>query len=290
LIINQHVRSGVSSPRDNTPDHSQQSTPPPQNPTRSLWIGNIDPNLSTQDLMQLFSPYGSIESLRLLPDKECGFVNFTRVEDAIRAKDDIMNRMGGRVGNCIVRVGFGKADALNNHDLSPSSQTQLQPTRALWVGNIPTSTTPQTLQNIFAPFGNIESARVLTHKSCGFVNFEKLDDAVKAKKALHGKEVLGSIVGPVRIGFAKVQPKPSPTSTPEPGSPANRHVRNLSSSSSSSNNQNSGQWNGQIENYHNNMMRMLIANSNTNGGLTERQLMMRELSGGLDDDIGDVSG
>ncbi|CAI2168392.1 9318_t:CDS:2 [Funneliformis geosporum] len=264
-------RSGVSTPRDHTSDHSQQGTPPPQTPTRSLWIGNIDPNLSTQDLMQLFSPYGSIESLRLLPDKECGFVNFVRVEDAVRAKDDIMNRMGGRVGNCIVRVGYGKADALNNHDLSPSSQTQLQPTRALWVGNIPTSTTPQTLQNIFSPFGAIESARVLTHKNCGFVNFEKLDDAVKAKKALHGKEVLGSAVGPVRIGFAKVQPKPSPTSTPEPGSPAMRHIRNLSSSSSSSNNQNSG------------------ATNNTANGLTEKQLMMRELSGGVDDDIDDVN-
>ncbi|CAG8484755.1 11222_t:CDS:2 [Racocetra fulgida] len=281
-----HNRSGVSSPHDHTPDHSQQSTPPPQTPTRSLWIGNIDPNLSTQDLMQLFSPYGSIESLRLLPDKECGFVNFVRVEDAVRAKDDIMNRMGSRVGNCIVRVGYGKADSLNAHDLSLSSQTQLQPTRALWIGNIPTSTTPQILQNIFAPFGPIESARVLTHKNCGFVNFEKLDDAVKAKKALHGKEVLGSAVGPVRIGFAKVQPKPSPTSTPEPGSPATRHIRNLSSSSSSSNNQCSGQWNGQVENYHNNIIRMMMPGS---GGLNEKQLMMRELSGGVDDDIEDVN-
>src|SRR6185295_2424395 len=105
-----------------------------------------------------------------------------------------------------------------------------------------TSTTPQALQTIFAQYGPIESARVLTHKNCGFVNFEKLDDAIKAKKALHGKEVLESAVGPVRIGFAKVQPKPSPSSTPEPGSPATRHIRHLSSSSSNSNNQAQGQW------------------------------------------------
>ncbi|CAG8517082.1 10778_t:CDS:2 [Ambispora gerdemannii] len=247
-------------------DHGDlESTPPPQTPTRSLWIGNIDPSLTTQDLNQLFSPFGNIESLRLLPDKECGFVNFARVEDAVRAKDDIMNRMGGRVGNCIVRVGYGKSDALNSHDLSLSSQTQLQPTRALWVGNIPTSTTPQTLQNIFSPYGAIESARVLTHKNCGFVNFEKLDDAIKAKKSLHGKEVLGSAVGPVKIGYAKVQSKPSPSSSPEPESPTIHH---------------------EPENY-NNMMMMLMVNAS--GGLTEKQLMMRELSGGLDDDIDDVN-
>ncbi|CAG8457103.1 1025_t:CDS:2 [Ambispora leptoticha] len=289
-------------------DHGDlESTPPPQTPTRSLWIGNIDPSLTTQDLMQLFSPFGIIESLRLLPDKECGFVNFARVEDAVRAKDDIMNRMGGRVGNCIVRVGYGKSDALNSHDISLSSQTQSQPTRALWVGNIPTSTTPQALQNIFSPYGTIESARVLTHKNCGFVNFEKLDDAIKAKKSLHGKEVLGSAVGPVKIGYAKVQPKPSPSSTPEPGSPTTLHERNQSSSSSNNNdgnnatdnnndennddahlqNQTHGQWNGQVENYHSNMMMMLMANASS--GLTEKQLMMRELSGGLDDDIDDVN-
>ncbi|CAG8468898.1 1486_t:CDS:10 [Paraglomus brasilianum] len=235
------TRSGLSSPGLHTPECSQ-NTPPPQTPTRSLWIGNIDPTLTNEDLMRLFSPYGSIESLRLLPDKECGFINFHRVDDAVRAKDDIMDRMGGRVGSCIVRIGFGKADAaFNSHDLSPSSQTQSQPTRALWVGNIPTSTTPQALQNIFAPYGPIESARVLTHKNCGFVNFERLEDAVKAKRALHGKEVLGSAVGPVRIGYAK------------------------------------------NDNYAGNVVLSMVMG--TAGGLTEKQLMMRELSGGSDEDI-----
>ncbi|CAG8465443.1 5722_t:CDS:2 [Paraglomus occultum] len=279
------TQSGLSSPGPHTSECAQNA-PPPQTPTRSLWIGNIDPTLTNEDLMRLFSPYGSIESLRLLPDKECGFINFHRVDDAVRAKDDIMDRMGGRVGSCIVRIGFGKADAaFNSHDLSPSSQTQSQPTRALWVGNIPTSTTPQALQNIFAPYGPIESARVLTHKNCGFVNFERLDDAVKAKRALHGKEVLGSAVGPVRIGYAKVQPKPSPIATPEPDSPATRHIRNLSTSSSSSNNQSNGQWPTQNDNYAGNVVLSMVMG--TAGGLTEKQLMMRELSGGSDEDIDD---
>lgn len=44
---------------------------------------------------------------------------------------------------------------------------QTQPTRALWIGSIPSSTTPNHLVAIFNSFGPIESARVLTHKSCG---------------------------------------------------------------------------------------------------------------------------
>ena len=56
---------------------------------------------------------------------------------------------------------------------------------------------------VFSPYGVLESARVLVQKQCGFCNFENLDDAVRARKALNGKEFLGPIIGPVKIGFAK---------------------------------------------------------------------------------------
>src|SRR5258708_2118339 len=207
------------------------------------------------------------------PCQECGFVNFVDISDAIRAKDDVLNRLGGSIGMAngqTVRIGFGKADSAPvtpsgpnsggthaSHFLtapSPSSggggsgsgpgsgpaggngnggaggmdaQLQSAPTRALWIGSIPSRTTPATILTVFAPYGPIESARVLTHKNCGFgefevgpvkclsntngivhiVNFERLDDAVRARKALNGRDVLGSEVGAIRIGFARVPVK-----------------------------------------------------------------------------------
>jgi hypothetical protein len=97
-----------------------------QVPTRSLWIGNIDPNFTNNDLMQVFSPFGPIESLKVISDKECAFINFTRVEDAMRAREDIAERRGGRIGNTTVRVGYGKAELMVNSDAPV-----LHPTRAL---------------------------------------------------------------------------------------------------------------------------------------------------------------
>jgi hypothetical protein len=93
--------------------------------TRSLWVGNIDGSVTIDLLTQVFSVYGPIESVRLLTEKECGFVNFYHVEDAIRAKEEILGKMGGRVGTCIVRIGYGKADA------AVSDVNTSQPTRAL---------------------------------------------------------------------------------------------------------------------------------------------------------------
>ena len=40
-----------------------------QTPTRSLWIGNLDGAVTSEQLIHVFAPYGAIESLRLLPEK-----------------------------------------------------------------------------------------------------------------------------------------------------------------------------------------------------------------------------
>ena len=86
------------------------------------------------------------------------------------------------------------------------------PTRALWLGSIPTSTTVSSLQAIFGIFGKIESTRVLVQKNCGFVNFEDTDSAIRAKAVLNDKEIFPG-AGPVRIGYAKA-PSASTSGTP----------------------------------------------------------------------------
>lgn len=95
---------------------------------------------------------------------------------------------------------------LNSKRLSEAgidSSTE-SPTRSLWLGNIPSSTTVSSLNVIFSPFGPIEFARVLTHKGCGFVNFENIESAISAKAQYNGKEIFPGC-GPVRVGFAKEQ-------------------------------------------------------------------------------------
>jgi RNA recognition motif-containing protein len=68
---------------------------------------------------------------------------------------------------------------------------------------------PAVLRSIFQSFGSIESIRILSHKNCGFVNFERQEDAVRARKQMQNKEILGPGTGTVRVGFAK-----APTNNP----------------------------------------------------------------------------
>ncbi|KAF2434496.1 hypothetical protein EJ08DRAFT_693529 [Tothia fuscella] len=112
----------------------------------------------------------------------------------------------------------GLAEAVQNMHMNGISSLQPNgnnseeesPTRALWLGNIPSSTTVSSLNMIFNNYGAIESTRVLTHKNCGFVNFENTESAVTARDQLNGKEIFPG-AGPIRIGYAKV---PSATGTP----------------------------------------------------------------------------
>lgn len=125
------------------------------------------------------------------------------------------------------------ADALHSLNIAENAQvsydgmddSEVQISRSLWIGSIPNSTTMSSLDAIFGRYGSIESTRVLTHKNCGFVNFESVDHAVRARQLLNGKEIFPG-AGPVRIGFAKapnasVSLTPVPNATPPPGEHGN---------------------------------------------------------------------
>jgi RNA recognition motif-containing protein len=70
----------------------------------------------------------------------------------------------------------------------------------LFVGGLPFSTTSEELEQIFAEFGTVASAKVITdrdtgrRKGFGFVEFENDDEGKKAEKEMNGKEVGGRSV------------------------------------------------------------------------------------------------
>jgi protein JSN1 len=153
------------------------------------------------------------------------------------------------------------------------------------------------------------------------VNFERLDDAVRARKALNGRDVLGSDVGAIRIGFAKVPVKNGPDGNGGPEeslSVAVQGVGDLSvgatihalrtvkgASTIPADQQVLG---GAVENYRSNLLLSMIgsgthATSYVPDGLvkppgwapsvTEQQMIMKELSAGstdADTDIQALSG
>jgi protein JSN1 len=143
------------------------------------------------------------------------------------------------------------------------------------------------------------------------VNFERLDDAVRARKALNGRDVLGSDVGAIRIGFAKVPVKNGQENgASEDSSALAQGIGDLSvgatihalrgikgASTIPAEQQVLG---GAVENYRSNLLLSMIASGmhtgqsldgKSSGGpmsVTEQQMILRELSGGSADAEADI--
>jgi protein JSN1 len=137
----------------------------------------------------------------------------SRLDNSINAVDLGMSesREYDDLPAAVAAMSLGRSNSGNDGHLNPNDNLE-GPTTALWLGSIPSSTTVSTLTEMFKSHGPIISARVLTHKNCGFVNFERMESAISAKAMMNGKEIFPG-AGPVRINFAK---PPSPSGTPGP--------------------------------------------------------------------------
>lgn len=61
----------------------------PGSPCPSLWVGNVTTELTEKHLWDLFKVYGEIESIRVLHERFCAFVNFKKANMASRAMEKL---------------------------------------------------------------------------------------------------------------------------------------------------------------------------------------------------------
>lgn len=93
-------------------------------PSHTVWVGNLPIGTSDTDLRNLFAQYGTIENVKLLHEKNCAFIRFAEIIQALEAH----NKMQGRfISGQQLKMGWGKPD---DRDDGPP------PCRNLWLGNV----------------------------------------------------------------------------------------------------------------------------------------------------------
>ena len=140
-------------------------------------------------------------------------------------------------------------------------------------------------------------------KACGFVNFERLDSAVSARNALNGRDILGSDVGPIRIGFARV-PTKSPTvggsEAEEDTSPSklSEQLSTVNGAASVTSEQQVSVEGGGLENYRSQLVldlvkagvheQILEKGLARGGAVSEQQMIMQVLGAGREHEDADI--
>ena len=139
------------------------------NATRTLFVGNLELNVTERELRDLFSQYGRIESVDIKLAKSAGtsysFIKFTTITDAINAKDEMHGRM---FGTFRLKIGFGKGS----------------PTGKVWVGNLTSARDLSEVRHEMDRFGLIRRCDYRDGDTHAYVHFESLDAAQAAVHAL----------------------------------------------------------------------------------------------------------
>jgi len=176
----------------------------------NVYVGNLKPSVTKEQLEKLFQRYGSIIECKILMDhdsgvsKGCGFVKFENVNDA---KDAIAGCSGADLPEYSQRpltVKFARKHEKPHHPHYPPphqapqrfhpNPRPSQPVEytgyCLFIYNLPQNTTNEDLRTAFGRYGTITSANVKLdyNGSCrgfGFVNFEKKEDAEKAIEGMN---------------------------------------------------------------------------------------------------------
>ncbi|XVF19810.1 hypothetical protein REPUB_Repub11eG0142900 [Reevesia pubescens] len=158
----------------------------------NVFVKNLNSSIDNMKLQAIFAKYGNILSSKIQvcengKSKGYGYVQFETPESAQNAIEELN---GQDIEGKEIYVGhFKKKEERFQADVGYTN---------LYVKNLDQNVTEETLDNKFSGFGNIISLVISRDsdgisKGFGFVNFEKPEDAKKAKESLDGTQ-LGSKV------------------------------------------------------------------------------------------------
>lgn len=186
--------NGLSSPTGFNPQYAtyyQQSSPTATSPlagtpgmiagtSRTVYLGNIPPETSAEEILGHVRS-GQIESVRLLPDKNCAFISFLDSSSATHFHSDaILKKLSIRGQD--VKVGWGKPSQVPTSVALAVQQSGAS--RNVYLGNLSEDATEEELREDLGKFGPIDTVKIVREKAIGFVHFLSIGNAIKAVSQL----------------------------------------------------------------------------------------------------------
>lgn len=203
-IIPRHPVAPHENKKDKFPNYLHH-VQPEEDPlaTRTLFAGNLEINISEEELRRIFGKYGVCEDIDIKrPAPGTGnafaFVRFQNLDMAHRAKVELS---GQYIGKFQCKIGYGKAT----------------PTTRIWVGGLGSWTSITQLEREFDRFGAIKKIEYQKGDTCAYILYESIEAAQAAVKEMRGF-ALGGPDRRLRIDFSDVTPPATPGFKPKPPS------------------------------------------------------------------------
>ncbi|GAB5586103.1 hypothetical protein Unana1_01003 [Umbelopsis nana] len=151
--------------------------------SRTIYLGNLPDSVSYNDILNHVRT-GIVESLRILHEKNCGFLSFL---DYATAQAFYMEFNGGHkliINGQDVKVGWGKQSQL---PATIQSAVQSGATRNVYLGNLDDNVTEDEIKSDLSIYGPIEHIKVLQDKHIAFIHFTNIAAAVNCVNSLQNE-------------------------------------------------------------------------------------------------------
>ncbi|KAF3770495.1 hypothetical protein M406DRAFT_336159 [Cryphonectria parasitica EP155] len=151
---------------------------------RTIYLGNIHPETTIEEICNVVRG-GLLHHIRYIPDKHICFVTFID-PTAAASFYALSNIQGLMIHNRRLKIGWGK----HSGALPPAIALAVSggASRNVYIGNLDETFTEERLRQDFSEYGEIELVNTLREKSCAFVNFTNIANAIKAIEAVRSKE------------------------------------------------------------------------------------------------------
>ncbi|CAH0551655.1 unnamed protein product [Brassicogethes aeneus] len=158
--------------------------------TRTLFAGNLEINITEEELRRIFTRYGVVEDIDIKrPPPGTGnafaFVRYHTLDMAHRAKVELS---GQYIGKFQCKIGYGKAT----------------PTTRIWIGGLGPWTSIPQLEREFDRFGAIKKIDYVKGENHGYILYDSIDAAQAAVKEMRGFSLAPD--RRLRTDFADVTP------------------------------------------------------------------------------------
>ncbi|XP_030647054.1 nucleolysin TIA-1 isoform X3 [Chanos chanos] len=183
-----------------------------------VFVGDLSPEINTDDVRAAFAPFGKISDARVVKDlatgksKGYGFISFINKWDA----ENAIQQMNGQwLGGRQIRTNWatrkppapksnhdsesftGSAKHLSYEDvLSQSSPSNC----TVYCGGVTSGLSDHLMRQTFSPFGQIMEIRVFPDKGYSFIRFDSHEAAAHAIVSVNGTSVEGH---PVKCYWGK---------------------------------------------------------------------------------------
>ena len=151
---------------------------------RTVYIGNIHPETTIEEICNVVRG-GLLHHIRYIPDKHICLVTFVDPTSAASFYA-LSNIQGLMIHNRRLKIGWGK----HSGALPPAIALAVSggASRNVYIGNLNETWTEDRLRQALSEYGEIELIQTLHEKSCAFVNFTNIANAIKAIEAVRGRE------------------------------------------------------------------------------------------------------